>query len=261
MRLLEATDVVIRRNDRAIVQGASLQLRPGEMVGLIGPNGAGKSTLLRALLGLQPLSGGRCLLKGRDLRGWPPRERARELAYLPQNPQSHWPLRVDKVIELGRSPHLGLWRGLTPADRAAIERAIALTEVEDLTGRVFNSLSGGEQARVNLARILASQAPGLLADEPIAALDPYHQLHIMEIFARHAREGGSVLLVLHDLNTAARFCDRLVLLERGQVACTGTPCDVLTADLLRRVYGVDTRWIGDALHPFLATTGRAQHHP
>ena len=126
MRLLEATDVVIRRNDRAIVQGASLQLRPGEMVGLIGPNGAGKSTLLRALLGLQPLSGGRCLLKGRDLRGWPPRERARELAYLPQNPQSHWPLRVDKVIELGRSPHLGLWRGLTPADRAAIERAVGL---------------------------------------------------------------------------------------------------------------------------------------
>ncbi len=262
MSLVRAENAVVLREGRAIVDRVSLELTGGEMVGLIGPNGAGKSTLLRALLGLVALDGGRCELQGRSLDSWPIRQRARLLAYLPQNNEHHWPLRAGKVIEMGRSPHLGLWGRAGAEDRRAVQQAIALAEVEELTERTLNTLSGGERARVNLARVLASRAPGVFADEPIAALDPYHQLHIMEIFAQHAQRGGTVLVVLHDLNFAARFCHRLLLLDRGRLVVEGSPGDVLKPSTLRRVYGIDTRWIEKDGETALTTLGRScDHHP
>jgi iron complex transport system ATP-binding protein len=189
------------------------------------------------------------------------RERARHMAYLPQNAESHWPLTVLRVIEMGRLPHRSWWQQLGPQDRRAVTRAVQLTEVEGLLERVVTTLSGGERMRVNLARMLASGAPLLLADEPIASLDPYHQFHILEIFAEHARSGGSVLMVLHDLSYAARFCDRLVLLDDGRLAAEGSPREVLQPELLRQVYGVDTRWVESGQLSFIVPIGRhRQHH-
>ncbi len=248
------------RNGVAIVDGVSAGLRAGEVLGLIGPNGAGKSTLLRAMLGLVQLDAGSCHLQGRLLGQWSMRERARRMAYLPQNTESHWPLLASRVVALGRLPHLSYWQRPGPEDQRAIERAVELAEVEHLLDRVVTTLSGGERMRVNLARMLATGAPSLLADEPIASLDPYHQFHIMEIFAEHARGGGSVLVVLHDLNCAARFCDRLLLLDHGNSVIQGPPCDVLQPDILRRVYGIDTRWIDSEGLPLLASLGRHRSH-
>ena len=161
---------------------------------------------------------------------------------------------------MGRLPHLGNWQRPGPGDSAAIDRAVQLAEVEHLLHRTVTTLSGGERMRVNLARLLASQAPVLLADEPIASLDPYHQFHIMEIFREHAGGGGSVLVVLHDLNSAARFCDRLVLLDKGKRIAHGLPREVLQADLLRRVYGVETRWVDSEEQAFLVPIGRHRDH-
>ena len=256
MTTIAVQEATVVRNGRAIVDGVSMALGAGEMVGLIGPNGAGKSTLMRAMLGLINLDGGSCALAGQPLRQWSLRERARRMAYLPQQGESHWPLAASRVIEMGRMPHLAPWQRPGPRDRQAIAEAIAQTEVEDLLGRVVTTLSGGERMRVNLARLLATQAPILLADEPIASLDPYHQLHIMEIFADHARCGGSVLVVLHDLNYAARFCDRLVVLHEGRCVAEGAPRQVLQPQLLRDVYGIETRWIEDGELSILAPTGR-----
>ncbi len=260
MSTLTVEQARVVRNDKAIVDGVSLRLAAGEVVGLIGPNGAGKSTLLRAMLGLIKLDNGHCQLAGRNLSRWTLRQRARQLAYLPQQGESHWPLTVSRVIEMGRMPHLSPWQRPGARDRQAIAEAVEKTEVEDLLTRVVTTLSGGERMRVNLARLLASQAPILLADEPIASLDPYHQFHIMEIFSEHARSGGSVLVVLHDLNYAARFCDRLVVLDKGEQVAQGSPREVLQPDLLRRVYGVDTRWVEDGDLSIIVPMGRYRSH-
>ena len=256
--LLEQAKVV--RNGVAIVDDVSVQLQPGEVLGLIGPNGAGKSTLMRAMLGLVQLDGGHCRLQGEPLGRWSMRERARLMAYLPQNTEAHWPLLAARVVALGRLPHLSFWQRPGAGDQQAIDRAVELAEVEDLLDRVVTTLSGGERMRVNLARLLATGAPTLLADEPIASLDPYHQFHIMEIFAEHARGGGSVLVVLHDLNYAARFCDRLLLMDRGRSVIQGTPCEVLQPKILRRTYGIDARWIESDGVTLLAPLGRHRSH-
>ena len=260
MTHIEIERARVVRNGVAIVDDVSVTLQPGEVLGLIGPNGAGKSTLMRAMLGLVSLDAGSCHLQGRRLGRWSMRERARRMAYLPQNITSHWPLLASRVVAMGRLPHLSYWQRPGPRDQQAIDRAVELAEVEDLLGRVVTTLSGGERMRVNLARLLATGAVSLLADEPIASLDPYHQFHIMEIFAEHARSGGSVLVVLHDLNCATRFCDRLLLMDRGKSVIQGSPDEVLQPDILRRVYGIDARWIESEGLSLLAPLGRHRSH-
>lgn len=260
MTLLAVEKARVVRNGRAIVDNFDFELAAGEMVGLIGPNGAGKSTLLRAMLGLISLDAGRCQLGGTDLQQCSLRQRALQMAYLPQNSEPHWPLHVSRVVEMGRLPYQSFWRRPAPQDSEAIDRAVLKTELEDLMDRVVTTLSGGERMRVNLARMLASGAPILLADEPIASLDPYHQFHIMEIFAEHARAGGAVVVVLHDLNYAARFCDRLVVMDRGARVASGLPRQVLQPELLQQVYGVNTRWIEDGELAYIAPVGRHRDH-
>jgi iron complex transport system ATP-binding protein len=233
--------------ERPILSDIGLEIRRGEFVGLIGPNGAGKTTLLRVLANLQRADTGAVRLDGVELGALPPRQLARRVAYLAQGAPAHWPLRVDKVVALGRLPHLDWWQRPGAADAAAIERALALAEVAHLRQRIVTTLSGGERTRVLLARIFASAPELILADEPVAALDPYHQLHVMEILRDHAhreRPGqprGAVLTVLHDLNLAARFCDRLVLLAAGRTVCAGSVREVLVNEHLHRVYGVEAR--------------------
>ncbi|TXH33641.1 MAG: ABC transporter ATP-binding protein [Burkholderiaceae bacterium] len=208
----------------------SLTLAPGEMLGVIGPNGAGKSSLLQCLAGLLPCQG-EVLLAGQPLAAMPARHRAQQLGYLPQACDSAWSLSVADIVALGRLP----WGD---QDREAMERAMTQAGVLALQGRKVDHLSGGEQARVWLARVLAGQPRVLLADEPIASLDLYHQRRVMDVLRRYAHAERAVVLALHDLSLAARYCDQLCLLDQGRVRALGTPAEVLTEANLSAVFRV-----------------------
>jgi iron complex transport system ATP-binding protein len=233
--VLAIRDLGVTLGGHRILSGIALDIRAGELVGLIGPNGAGKSTLLKAVAGLLPHTGTIALFGRSDLDR---QERARRLAYLPQNGQVHWPLAAREVVALGRLPHRPPFVGPSAADHAAVERALAEAHASDFAARTIDTLSGGERGRVLLARALAGTPELLLADEPTAALDPRHQLHIMARLGACAAGGVAVIAVLHDLALAARSCPRLVLLDRGRVVADGSPDSVLTPDRLARVYGI-----------------------
>ncbi|MBX3446154.1 MAG: ABC transporter ATP-binding protein [Parvibaculaceae bacterium] len=239
-----------------VIRGVSLSVEGPRFIGLIGPNGVGKTTLVRAIAGLIPFEG-EVMLDGRPLAALKPRERARLMSYLAQGAGSHWPLEVSRLVALGRLPHLAPFARPAAADEAAITRAMHLAGVEEFIGRDVLTLSGGERARVLLARALAVEAPLLLVDEPVAALDPYHQLRIMEVLRAYADEGRTVIAVLHDLTLAARHCDRLILLDNGKVKADGTPSDVLTPENLRETYRIEAR-IGEGAEPFVLPIRRSE---
>ncbi|MDH3418289.1 MAG: ABC transporter ATP-binding protein [Gammaproteobacteria bacterium] len=238
---LTAEQVTVRAQQRTILDNASVTLEPGELVGLIGPNGAGKSTLLRSIIGSLPYSTGRVDLDGTPIMALTARQRARALAYLPQDRHVEWPLPSRAVVALGRYPHASGVGPAQPSDSEAVDRAMAAVGAAALADRSATVLSGGELTRVLLARALAVEAPLLLADEPIAGLDPFHQLHVMEILRATAHGGAGVLAVLHDLPLAMRFMDRVVLMHEGAVVANGTPGEVLTDENLERVYRVTAR--------------------
>ena len=226
---------------RQVVAGISTELTGG-LIGLVGPNGAGKSSLVRAIAGLVP-SEGTILIDGK--RALPLRERARRIAYLPQGQAVFWPVTVERLVALGRLPHLAPFARPAHTDHAAIERALTRTDLLDLRDRSIDELSGGERARVLLARALAVEAPLLLTDEPLAALDPAHQIEVMQLLRAEAARGAAVIAVLHDLTLAARWCDRLLLMDKGQLVADGAPREVLTAERIDAVYGVSA-FIGEA---------------
>ncbi len=254
MTLIRATDVVVRIGRAAILHGIDVDLAAGEVLGLIGANGAGKTTLLRALAGLLPLARGTIALDGRPLAHLPRRQLAQTVAYLPQGGASHWPVSVETLAMLGRLPHLGPWRGPGERDRRAVETALAACDVTQFRDRTLDTLSGGERARVLIARALASEPRVLLADEPVAGLDPGHQLDVMATLRRLAAAEAGIVVVVHDLTLAARFCDRLVLLDAGRVAAAGPPRAVLSSENLARCYGIRAQiaevdgvpWVGPA---------------
>jgi len=232
---LENVGVILGR--RPVVQDVSAVLEPGALVGIVGPNGAGKSTLLRAMLGLVAATGG-VRVDGAPLAGLARGAVARKLAYLPQGQTLHWPLTVERLVALGRLPHLAPMSRLGDADLAVVERVLERAGVAHLRDRIAIELSGGERARVLLARALAVEAPALLADEPLASLDPGHQIDVMELLRAEACAGALVVTVLHDLTMAARYCDRLLLMDAGRIVADGAPLDVLTPERLRAVYGI-----------------------
>jgi iron complex transport system ATP-binding protein len=234
--LLQASLLDVGRSGRRVIKGVNFDLRAGEVVGLIGPNGAGKSTLLEALAGLSAETSGDIKVNGQPIEGFNRTSLARTRAYLAQDADIHWPLLVEKLVELGRLPH---GRGTSAEDRCAVAQAMALTDIESIAARCVNELSGGEAMRVAIARLLAVEAPLLLLDEPIAGLDPRYQLEILNILKSQAKSGCGIVLVLHDLELAARYCDKLVLLKDGEVFSEGSPESVLSVDSLARVYGVD----------------------
>ncbi|MPS68659.1 MULTISPECIES: ABC transporter ATP-binding protein [Novosphingobium] len=223
---------------REVVRRIDANLKPGELVGVIGPNGAGKSTLVRAILGLLPLREGAVHIDGEALTSLAPRDIARRIAYLPQGQTLHWPLTVERLVALGRLPHLGPMSKISAQDQAIVQEAMQRADVTHLAGRVATELSGGERARAMLARALAVGAGALVADEPLASLDPGHQIDVMELLLGEARNGKLVVAVLHDLTMAARYCDRLLLVDKGELVAEGAPREVLTAERLRTVYGI-----------------------
>jgi iron complex transport system ATP-binding protein len=230
---------------RSVLRGAGITLAPGEIVGVIGPNGAGKSTLLRIAAGLLAPASGTVTLDGRAIATWDRRALGRRIAFLPQDRIVHWPLSVRAVVALGRLPHKTLSAAESREDAAAIYRAITETDIAHLTDRTVAELSGGERARVLLARALAQDAQTLIADEPAAGLDPAHQLDLFERFKTMSAAGRAIVVALHDLAAAARYCDRLLLLSNGRQVALAPPRDVLTPALLQQAYGISA-FIGDA---------------
>ncbi|MDX2259902.1 MAG: ABC transporter ATP-binding protein [Hyphomicrobiaceae bacterium] len=235
---LTVQNLAVDLGGRRIVDRVSFDCRPGEIVGLVGPNGAGKSTLLRAIAGLVP-SGGSFLIDGEDARALSPRQRARRLAYIAQEREIAWGVAVLRLVAIGREPHRGPFAGLTREDESHIAAAMALADVAHLAHRSALSLSGGERARVLIARALAQASPLIVADEPTAGLDPAHQIGLMETFAARCASGDSVLASLHDLTLAARHCTRILVLSEGRIVADGSPTEVFTAGLMRDVYGVE----------------------
>jgi iron complex transport system ATP-binding protein len=239
---LAARDLEVRYEARVAVRAPTLDLSPGELVALVGPNGAGKSTLLRALAGLVRYTG-TVAWGDEPLAALDGRRRARTLAYLPQDPPVHWPLAARELVALGRLPHRAYAAGRTAADEAAVTAAMRQTDTLEFAGRSVNRLSVGERARVLLARALAVEAPALLVDEPIAMLDPYHQLDVMSTLRAYAAGDGSgrrlVVAVLHDLGLAARFCSRVLLLNSGRIVGDGPPETTLCEEAIRAHYRIE----------------------
>ena len=232
---------------RPVLQGATLSVAAGEMVGVLGPNGAGKTTLLRAGLGLLPLQSGQVRLAGKLIEDLKPAMRARAAGYLPQERRVGWNLAAKRIVALG-APDL-------PEGEALVLAAASLARVglEGFEGRGVLDLSGGERARVLLARLLATRTPLMVADEPTAGLDPDAQFLALDLLAQEAARGAAVVLTLHDLALAARACSRLVVLHEGRVAADGPPREVLTSAILRTVFGLDGAFIDGEDGPHLVT--------
>lgn len=238
-----ASDVSATFQNGFSLQGISLALKPGEVVGLIGPNGSGKSTLLKVLQGTLPRSSGDIQIDGEKLERVSGIKRAQTIGYMAQQGEIHWPLSVEKIVSLGRTPYSD--KQGTMDVNTLIDKAMEMTDVLHLRGRRATELSGGEKARVLLARVLAGEPSIIFADEPVAALDPAHQLSVMSMLRSFASSGGSSLVVFHDLTLAARYCDRLILLDSGKPIISGPPSDVLTHDILWRVYGIRAKLLSD----------------
>ncbi|WP_394270650.1 ABC transporter ATP-binding protein [Qipengyuania sp.] len=231
--ILEAQDVSLECR----LHEVSLTLRQGEIAAICGPNGAGKSTLLECLAGLIMPDSGAVALNGVGLDEIPPRERARRIGYLPQDGAIAWDIPVRRLVELGRVPH---------GDRAQgpVDDALGILGLDHLADRRAQSLSGGERARVLLARVLAGEPDWVLADEPLAALDLAHQLALMRHLRKAADRGAGVAMVVHDLALARNHADRVILLSGGRIAAAGPPSEALAKQRIAAVFGVECRWIG-----------------
>lgn len=236
---LAVDGVSVELGGQAILHGIGMMAPMGQVTGLIGPNGAGKSTLLRAILHLVPGTGS-VSFDGMDLSTQPRRSRAQFTAFVEQNSDTDARLTAREVVLLGRIPFQSIWQATpSPTDLAQAEAALTAVDMTAFADRLYHTLSGGEQQRIQIARALAQQPRLLLLDEPTSHLDVHAQLAMLDLLRRRARRGAAILLALHDLNLAASFCDSLVVLHSGRVAATGAPGEVLTAVLLRQVYGVD----------------------
>jgi iron complex transport system ATP-binding protein len=228
----------VRLAGRTVVDAVSATISPGELVVLVGANGAGKSSLLRAGLGLLPAASGTSRIGAADPARMRPQERARQVAYLPQSRPLAWPLSVADVVALGRFSH-GVGGGrLAADDQAAIARALAATSLTNFASRRTDQLSGGELARVHLARALAAEAPLLAADEPTAGLDPAQALAVMETLKSYCAKGGAALVILHDLALAARFADRVLVMAEGRLIASGPPEQALSPKVLATAFGL-----------------------
>jgi len=257
--VLRCEGMSVSVDDRDLLRDITLDVNQGEIVALVGPNGAGKSTLMAALAGDITPARGTVLLHGRKLATYRPRELSLLRAVLPQQSIIQFAFTAREVVQMGRSPH-----GELDDDLLAVEQAISQTDSSSLATRIFPTLSVGEQARVTLARILAQETPLLLLDEPTAALDLRHQLMVMDIARELADQGVTIVVIVHDLNYAAAFADRIVLMQDGRIAAAGTPDEVMTEPVLERIFECRIEVIRHPLHdrplilPMMSTAIRSR---
>ncbi len=251
---IEAASVSL--GGRQVLDTISADLTPGRITAILGPNGAGKSSLIKAMAGLIVPWGGTVTLDGRDVARIEPRERARLIGYLPQDGAAAWNISAAELVALGRLPHRSPFAGPSAEDDAAVIRALAATETTHLAARPVGELSGGERARVLLARVLAGEPRWLLADEPLASLDPAHQLDILDRLRGVAQAGAGVVIVLHDLGHAASVADDVLLLKDGKVAVFGPVAEVLTEERVAEVFEVKVCWVHTGEGRMLVPVGR-----
>lgn len=245
---LEAHDLSVGYGDEMIVHDVSLSIKPKAITALVGPNGCGKSTLLKAFGRVLPAESGSVLLDGKPICSYATREVARRMALLPQGPMAPEGLTVTELVAQGRFPHQTLFRQWSPGDRAAVERAMALTDLEALADRSVQSLSGGQRQRCWLAMILAQDTPLLLLDEPTTFLDLKVQVDLMALLSRiGAEEERTMLIVLHELNLAAAFADHIVMMRDGRIVSEGAGVDVIRPEELRSVFDLRSDVIPDPL--------------
>lgn len=247
----------VRRGDRCVLDAIDVSFEPGRVTAVLGPNGAGKSTLLACLAGLLQPQEGRIDLDGAPLGALTAERRAQRIAFLPQSPEIVWAVDVETLVGLGRLPFHGV--ASEAQNRAAVQRAMDCTQVTPWAKRAVTTLSGGERARVLLARLLAGESDWILADEPFTGLDPAHQFEAAELLRTAARRGVGVILTIHDLTLAARIADRVVVLHTGRVVADGAPTQALSPATLRHVYGIEAEWLderGSAASPLIAIHGK-----
>lgn len=247
--MLAAENLTVKRGGRKVVDALTAALAPGQITAIVGPNGAGKSSALLALAGLLEPAGGAVTLDGKPLAALTPRSRAQAIGYLPQSPDIAWDVSVESLVALGRLP----WR-----DRgtAAVEAALASLDLEALRHRPVSRLSGGERARVLLARVLAGEPRWILADEPLAALDLAHQLALIAHLRACAERGQGVVVVLHDLALAMNHADHVLVLHEGGLLVEGPPAHALAPERIARTWGVSATWLGEPGRRALVTDGR-----
>lgn len=222
-----------------VISDINLETGSGKLIALIGPNGSGKSTLIKTMAGLLPKRSGEIWAGDTPLDFLEAKDRARHIAYLSQSRMAMPDMSVMEILELGRAPYRGRLGKISSAGRSVIERAIETCALEAFTSRQYGALSGGEQARVLLGRVLAVDAPIILVDEPIAALDPYFQLATLNILKREAEAGKTVIAAMHDLSLAAKFGDQVWIMSKGQLACNAPPEKAFTAEIIDRIFKVD----------------------
>jgi iron complex transport system ATP-binding protein len=244
--VLSAEDVFYRYQDGDILRGISLNLRSGEILAVLGPNASGKTTLLKNLAGILRPRSGRVRIEGRDLASLPMKERARVIAFVPQNEEPFLDFPVEQVVLMGRAPYVGFWGFESGEDRTRAREAMERTDTWALRDRSLGELSGGERQRVILARALAQEAKVLLLDEPTSHLDVRYQKELLDLCsALNAQKGLSLIMTLHDLNLAALYAHRLILIQDGRVARAGTPDETLTPESIAQVFGLSMRVLRD----------------
>lgn len=239
----EIRALVLERSGHRIIDGVDLDVRYGEVLGLVGPNGAGKSTLLAGMSGELEATAGKVELAGKPIESWTSRQLARRRAVLLQDNQVSFAFRVREVVEMGRSPWAS--KSTIDDDERIVTEAMQVTDVERFADRRFQQLSGGEKARTSLARVLAQDTPVVLLDEPTAALDLRHQEEVMRVARALADRGRAVVVVLHDLSLAAAWSDQIAVISDGKLAAVGPPAEVLTAERIAAVYGIDVHVLTD----------------
>lgn len=242
MNLIEAQKIGVLLDGLTVLDDVSFSLAKGEIVGLVGPNGAGKTTILKVLTGVLKPGSGKVGIFGKTIRELSSRALARRLGYLPQEIEIHWPITVERVVALGRIPFLMPWEDLSGSDEKIIDDAMRATDILHLKGRRINHLAGGEKALVMIARLLAGEPEVLLADEPVQGLDPAHALRVMELLRGVAEGGRGVLVVLHDLALASRFCHRILLLDQGKIVASGPPEEVFSPENLKTRYHIEAKY-------------------
>lgn len=260
---LEAQHLRLGYEGRPVAEDLSLAVPDGSFTAVVGPNACGKSTLLRAFSRLLRPQGGQVLLDGRVLAGYRPKEAARRIGLLPQSASAPEGITVGDLVARGRYPHQGLVRQWSAADEVAVAEAMVATGVDELRDRLVEELSGGQRQRVWVAVALAQQTPLLLLDEPTTFLDIAHQVELMDLFADLHEAGTTVVAVLHDLGHAARYASHLVVMAEGAVVAAGPPAEVLTAELVERVYGLACVVVPDPVTgtPLVVPRGRRERRP